>query len=86
VNTIGKYYYGEYNRHYYMVYNQRGEWQYTAGNCHFDSHVYLAPDEPGAVSLRAMRAMCIRCTREIAEENGAKFLNVFRVDEPEASA
>ena len=84
MNTVGKYYYGEYNRHSYSVFDHRGNEIYTAGNCHFDSQVHLDPDEKGAVNLRGMRAMCLRTTKDIAEENKAVFHHIQRVDEPES--
>ena len=64
---------GRYNELEYEV-EVDGKIIYEAGNSPFDSQVYTSADD--GVGLETMRKYCEQTTKNIAEEQGAKFIGV----------
>ena len=69
---------GYYNAGHYSV-DLGDEEVYHAGNSPHDSAVYLSPKM--GVGLAKMRKYCIQTAKDIAREQGAKYVGVERIEE-----
>lgn len=71
---------GEYGHDGYTVGTPHGRVLYTAGNSPYDSTAVMDKGDPDALTLRQIRAYCIRATRDLATEQGAEYGGVRRVE------
>lgn len=59
---------------YNIVDRETGDVVYSAGNSFYDSQVWLAVDDPAAVSIETLQRYCDTTGEEMAEEKGIVYL------------
>ena len=67
--------FGKYTKYGYKIWSdEKQDTIYQAGNSRYDSSQYVKPDRPDAVSLESLAEYCEDTGKEMAEEQGAKWL------------